>query len=115
MKDDVRIILLQHDLNASGEEYEKFAGKDKYSPSFEAAAVAAAVDGSKHRRLEAVTEDEINEEKQMEVVLVIEWEGPQWRGKDCAQQFCECLGVLYSSHASVGRSVGFTTCCTGRG
>ncbi len=44
-------------------------------------------DGSKRRRLEAVTEDEINEEKRMEVALVIESEGPQWRGKDCAQQF----------------------------
>ncbi|MCP4242107.1 MAG: hypothetical protein GY772_16240, partial [bacterium] len=69
---------------------------------------AAAADGSKRRRLEAAPKDAIDEEEHMKAALVMESEGPQWRGKDWARQFCERLGVLYSGHASVGRSVSFT-------
>ncbi|MCP4243486.1 MAG: hypothetical protein GY772_23270, partial [bacterium] len=114
-KDDVTMTLLQHGFNASGEKYEKFAGKHTPPPPFEDAAAAAAADGSKRRRLEAAPEDEIDEEEQMDAALVMESEGPQWRGKDWARQFCERLGVPCAGHASVGRSVGFTTGCTGRG
>ncbi|MCP4242809.1 MAG: hypothetical protein GY772_19825, partial [bacterium] len=41
-----------------------------------------AANGSKRRRLEAAPEDEIDEEEQMDAALIMESEGPQWRGKD---------------------------------
>ncbi len=115
MMDDVRMALLQHGFKDPGEECEKFAGKHKPAPAFQAAAAAAAADGSTRRRLEAALEDEIDEEEQMDAALVIESEGRQWRMKDWARQFRERLGVPHWGHASVGRSVGLTTSCTGMG
>ncbi len=59
--------------------------------------------------------DGIDEEGQMDAALVMESEGRHWRMKDWARQFRGRLGLPHWGHASVGRSVGFTTRCTGMG
>ncbi len=51
----------------------------------------------------------------MGAALVMESEGPQWCEREWARQFRECLGGLYWGNASVDRSVGLTTSCTGMG
>ncbi len=115
VKDDVTMTFLHHGLNAIREEYGKYVGKQKQPPSFAGAAVAAAADGPKCRKLEAAPEDEIDEEKQMDAALVMKSEGPQWRGKDWVRQFRECLGISHSGHAFVGRSVSLKMSCMSMG
>ncbi len=86
---------LLHGFYAPGKEYEKFAGKHKPQPTSEAVTAAAVADRSKRKTLEAASEYEIDEEDLMDAALVVESEGPEWRGKDWAWQFRDRLGVTY--------------------